>query len=126
MGRLSSSATIAKSAAAGEGKLSFLNRIKYAMDSITSFSYKPLRLSFAIGGMGFVAAFVPGLTALVSHANSLTYSPFAVIFLMNSFPLFGMGILGEYMEESMTRCGSARYPLPIRHTELSRSPRPRD
>ena len=27
----------------GEGKLTFLSRIKYAMDAITSFSYKPLR-----------------------------------------------------------------------------------
>jgi polyisoprenyl-phosphate glycosyltransferase len=81
----------------GEGKLSFLSRIKYAMDAITSFSYKPLRLSFAIGGMGFVAAFVFGLTALVSHANSLTYGLFAVSFLMSSFPLFCMGILGEYI-----------------------------
>jgi len=34
--------------AAGEGKLSFMSRIKYAMDAITSFSYKPLRLSFAL------------------------------------------------------------------------------
>jgi hypothetical protein len=34
--------------AAGDGKLSFLSRIKYAMDAITSFSYKPLRLSFAL------------------------------------------------------------------------------
>jgi dolichol-phosphate mannosyltransferase len=45
----------------------------------------------------FVAAFVLGLIALVSHANSLTQSPVAVIFLMSSFPLFGMGITGEYM-----------------------------
>src|SRR5262249_43289174 len=35
----------------GEGKLSFLSRIKYAMDAITSFSYKPLRLSFALAGV---------------------------------------------------------------------------
>src|SRR5580658_9743702 len=34
--------------AAGDGKLSFISRIKYAMDAITSFSYKPLRLSFAL------------------------------------------------------------------------------
>src|SRR5512142_2599643 len=33
----------------GEGKLSFVSRIKYALDAITSFSYKPLRLSFALG-----------------------------------------------------------------------------
>src|ERR1700691_4521059 len=34
--------------AGGEGKLTFLSRIKYAMDAVTSFSYKPLRLSFAL------------------------------------------------------------------------------
>ena len=34
--------------ARGDGKLSFVSRIKYAMDAITSFSYKPLRLSFGI------------------------------------------------------------------------------
>src|ERR1700683_1610759 len=33
---------------AGDGKLSFVSRIKYAMDAITSFSYKPLRSSFAV------------------------------------------------------------------------------
>src|SRR6201998_3211507 len=37
--------------AGGDGKLSFLSRIKYAMDAITSFSYKPLRLSFALCGL---------------------------------------------------------------------------
>src|SRR6202041_474071 len=36
--------------AGGEGKLTFLSRIKYAMDAITSFSYKPLRLSFVLAG----------------------------------------------------------------------------
>src|ERR1035438_2810414 len=33
---------------AGDGQLSFRSRIKYAMDAITSFSYKPLRLSFIL------------------------------------------------------------------------------
>src|ERR1700749_2582188 len=32
----------------GDGKLSFISRIKYAMDAITSFSYNPLRLCFAL------------------------------------------------------------------------------
>src|SRR5579862_6850884 len=36
--------------AGGEGKLSFMSRIKYAMDAITSFSYKPLRMSFVLFG----------------------------------------------------------------------------
>ena len=38
----------------GDGKLSFLSRIKYAMDAITSFSYKPLRFSFVLAGFAVV------------------------------------------------------------------------
>ena len=34
--------------AGGDGKLSFLSRIKYALDAITGFSYKPMRLSFVL------------------------------------------------------------------------------
>src|ERR1700679_1036914 len=46
---------------AGEGKLSFISRIKYAMDAITSFSYKPLRLSF---GLTFFSTGIAMLLAL--------------------------------------------------------------
>src|SRR5258708_17448046 len=46
--------------AGGDGKLSFLSRIKYAMDAITSFSYKPLRISFALFFFtSSMAAFLP-------------------------------------------------------------------
>ena len=38
---------------AGDGKLSFISRIKYAMDAITSFSYKPLRLSFVMSCLSY-------------------------------------------------------------------------
>jgi len=81
----------------GEGKLSFLSRIKYAMDAITSFSYKPLRLSFVLAGLGFFAAAVLGIVALASDTNAMAYGLFAVIFLMSSFPLLCVGILGEYI-----------------------------
>jgi dolichol-phosphate mannosyltransferase len=81
----------------GEGKLSFLSRIKYAMDAITSFSYKPLRLSFVLAGLGFLTAIVLGIIALASDTNAMAYGLFAAIFLMSSFPLFCVGILGEYI-----------------------------
>lgn len=81
----------------GEGKLSFLSRIKYAMDAITSFSYKPLRLSFVLAGMGLSVAAVLAVLALASDTNSMAYGLFAVIFLMSSLPLLGVGILGEYL-----------------------------
>ena len=47
--------------AGGDGKLSFISRIKYAMDAITSFSYKPLRLSLFAGL--FIAILVLGIVA---------------------------------------------------------------
>jgi polyisoprenyl-phosphate glycosyltransferase len=81
----------------GEGKLSFVSRIKYAMDAITSFSYKPLRLSFVLAGLGFFTAAVLALIALFTDTNAMAYGLFAAIFLMSSLPLLCVGILGEYI-----------------------------
>lgn len=85
--------------AGGDGKLTFISRIKYAMDAITSFSYKPLRLCFAMAGLllllvpvvSILAAFVGGpLTALGLGLG-------AAMLLVGSIVLFCMGIIGEYL-----------------------------
>ncbi len=81
----------------GEGKLSFMSRIKYAMDAITSFSYKPLRLTFVFAALSFFAAMVFVLAALMSTGNGMFYGLFATIFLMSSLPLLCLGIMGEYL-----------------------------
>jgi dolichol-phosphate mannosyltransferase len=81
----------------GEGKLSFVSRIKYAMDAITSFSYKPLRLSFVLAALGFFMAALFGIIGLLSDTNGMLYGLLAAIFLMSSLPLFCVGILGEYI-----------------------------
>jgi len=81
----------------GEGKLSFVSRIKYAMDAITSFSYKPLRLSFVLAAMGFLATGVLGAVAMASPSRSMEYGLFAAVSLMGTLPLFCIGILGEYL-----------------------------
>ncbi len=81
----------------GDGKLSFVSRIKYAMDAITSFSYKPLRLTFVLAGMSFVAALLSAAAALLSTTNGIFYALFGTIFLMSSLPLLCIGILGEYL-----------------------------
>src|SRR3984885_7310258 len=59
--------------AGGEGKLSFMSRIKYAMDAITSFSYKPLRMSFVLAGLSTLMAGILGVSTVASHnpTNSL-------------------------------------------------------
>jgi glycosyltransferase involved in cell wall biosynthesis len=80
----------------GEGKLTFLSRIKYAMDAITSFSYKPLRLSFVLASLTIFAAVVCCLAALMS-SSSLGYGIAAAIFLTGSLLLVCMGLLGEYV-----------------------------
>jgi polyisoprenyl-phosphate glycosyltransferase len=67
------------------------------MDAITSFSYKPLRLSFVLAGLALFTAAVLAAVALASATNSMAYGLFAAIFLMSSLPLFGLGILGEYL-----------------------------
>jgi polyisoprenyl-phosphate glycosyltransferase len=80
----------------GEGKLTFLSRIKYAMDAITSFSYKPLRMSFVLASLMIFSAMVSGLAALLS-SNSLGYGIATAIFLTGGLLLFCLGLLGEYV-----------------------------
>ena len=85
--------------AGGEGKLSFMSRIKYAMDAITSFSYKPLRMSFALAGFSTLLALILSIFTLGSHSptNSMAYGVSAAIFMVGALMLLCMGVLGEYI-----------------------------
>lgn len=96
--------------AGGEGKLTFLSRIKYATDAITSFSFKPLRLTFVLAALGFLAAVMLGVFAIVSRGNAMAYALSSAICLMGSLPLLCVGILGEYV---------ARVYDEVRHRPLS-------
>jgi glycosyltransferase involved in cell wall biosynthesis len=88
-----------KDRAGGEGKLTFLSRIKYAMDAITSFSYKPLRLSFGLAGFAISVAVILALCTVFSKSavNPLGYGVAAAIFLVGGFLLLCVGVLGEYL-----------------------------
>lgn len=84
---------------AGDGKLSFISRIKYAMDAITSFSYKPLRLSFALF---FLASGTSALLLLcmLLASSSVTTAGLGVgaaVFFVGGLILLSMGVLGEYL-----------------------------
>ena len=85
--------------AGGEGKLTFLSRIKYAMDAITSFSYKPLRLSFGLAGFAISLAVILAICTVFSKSavNPLGYGVAAAVFLMGGFLLLSVGVLGEYL-----------------------------
>src|SRR5579864_7754229 len=93
--------------AAGEAKQTLPKLFKYAMDAIFSFSYKPLRLGMALGGL--VLAFSVFLS-LVAVGNCFFHLMFfgiipgaghigtllAILFL-GSVQLICTGLLGEYI-----------------------------
>lgn len=83
----------------GDGKLSFISRIKYATDAIMSFSYKPIRLSFVLSGVATGVAFLLGLWALISSSpiRAAALSVECAVFLMGGLLLLSVGVLGEYM-----------------------------
>lgn len=85
--------------AGGEGKLSFMSRIKYAMDAITSFSYKPLRLCFALAAISLTLVPILGIVAIFAGSSlaSLGLGLSAAIFLAGGLMLLCLGILGEYL-----------------------------
>ena len=84
---------------AGDGKLSFVSRIKYAMDAVCSFSYKPLRLCFGLSLVSLATAIVLALCTLLSStavgAAGLWIA--ASIFMVGCMFLLCLGIVGEYL-----------------------------
>jgi len=85
--------------AAGDGKLSFMSRIKYAMDAIASFSYKPMRLSFALFSFTTCVATLLALSMLFSRSliGTAALGLAAGQFFVGGLLLLCMGILGEYL-----------------------------
>jgi dolichol-phosphate mannosyltransferase len=93
--------------AAGEPKQSFLRLFKYAADAIFSFSYKPLRLGMALGGLVLafsICASVLAVAAVILHLKLFGVMPdngflgitIAVLFL-GGVQLICVGLLGEYI-----------------------------
>ena len=84
---------------AGDGKLSFISRIKYAMDAICSFSYKPLRLCFALAAVSLATAILLALCTVFSSTAAATVGLFvsAAVFTVGCMFLLCMGIVGEYL-----------------------------
>ena len=89
--------------AAGEPKQTFKRLIKYAMDGVFSFSYKPLRLMMWSGVMVSIAAFLVAIyfiikriagveTALTGFTTTIT-----LILFLGGIQLIAIGLLGEYL-----------------------------
>jgi glycosyltransferase involved in cell wall biosynthesis len=84
---------------AGDGKLSFLSRIKYAMDAITSFSYKPLRLCFALCCVSQCIVAILAICSIFSKSPIATvgFGVASAVFLVGGMLLLCLGVLGEYL-----------------------------
>jgi dolichol-phosphate mannosyltransferase len=83
----------------GDGKLSFISRIKYAMDAITSFSYKPLRVSFGLSGFSTFMSMVMTICMFfpMSIAARAAFGISSAVFFVGGLIFFSLGILGEYL-----------------------------
>jgi glycosyltransferase involved in cell wall biosynthesis len=89
--------------ASGAPKQSLARLVRYAVDGILSFSYKPLRLMVATGATisaaGFVLAsvfIVKRLTGIETAATGFTTLVTLILFLGGA-QLIGIGLVGEYM-----------------------------
>jgi polyisoprenyl-phosphate glycosyltransferase len=93
--------------AAGEAKQTLFRLIKYAMDAIFSFSYKPLRLGLALGSAVLSVCLVMAALLLASAAfhlklfSALAATGFAgtlfAVLLLGGVQLVAIGLLGEYI-----------------------------
>jgi len=85
--------------AAGEGKLSFPSRIKYAIDAISSFSFKPLRLTFGLSIFTGCVATILAFWMLLSKSPVETagLGVASAVFFVGGLLLLCLGVLGEYL-----------------------------
>lgn len=88
--------------AAGESKYPLRKMLRLAMDAVTSFSDKPLRLATYLGGGLLTLSLVSFLAILVDclffhHAWSVAWMLSVLIVFCNSLVLLVLGILGQYL-----------------------------
>jgi len=85
--------------AGGDGKLTFVSRIKYAMDAITSLSYKPLRISFALFFFTSAMDVLLALSMLASKSvvEIAAFGVASAVFFVGGLLLLCLGVLGEYI-----------------------------
>ncbi len=93
--------------AAGEPKQNFWRLLKYALDAIFSFSYKPLRLSLFLGVLTAVLSLVYGIVLVVFRFFGVGIfggpviigytSTIVSILLLSGVQLICVGLLGEYI-----------------------------
>lgn len=86
---------------AGESKYPLSKMLGFAIDGITSFSTKPIRLCFYIGLLFMLFAFVIGIWAVYRYINGDTVMGWTSLFLSMWFIggclMMAIGVVGEYI-----------------------------
>lgn len=85
----------------GKSKYTFRKMFRFAMDGITSFSSKPLRISFYSGLIVFFIGMIYAIYAVVEYFCGKTTQGWAsmliTILMLGGFQLLSIGIVGEYI-----------------------------
>ncbi|MEZ8057904.1 glycosyltransferase family 2 protein [Vibrio splendidus] len=86
----------------GETKWNYLKLIGLAMDGITSFSIRPLRIATALGGLVALTAFVYGMVIVfktIMFGEPITGYPSMMVvqLALGGIQLLSIGLMGEYI-----------------------------
>ncbi len=86
---------------AGESKYPLKKMLAFAIDGITSFSVKPIRLITAIGFIIFILSLVMLVYSIIvkftGHADSGWASIICSIWMIGGIQLLSLGVIGEYI-----------------------------
>ena len=86
---------------AGESKYPLKKMIAFALDGITSFSIKPLRLILFLGALIFIVSIIALVWALIARAAGHTVSGWTSlmcsIWMIGGIQLLCLGVIGEYI-----------------------------
>lgn len=86
---------------AGESKYTFKKMLHFAVDAITSFSPKPLRMSFYLGLIAVITGLLYAIYAIYRHFSGATIqgwtSLLLVVLILGGIQLLSLGVIGEYI-----------------------------
>lgn len=86
---------------AGQSKYPFFKMLSFAIDGITSFSVKPLRILTFMGATIALFSFCVGVWALITKAMGEAVSGWTSMvvsmYFLGGIQLLGLGIIGEYI-----------------------------
>lgn len=85
----------------GKSKYTLQKMLRFGIDGITSFSSRPLRISFYTGFLLFIAGLAYAVYAVVRNISGSTVpgwtSILVSVLIIGGFQLLSLGIIGEYI-----------------------------